>query len=92
MTKRAKARTVVETVPAGAVFWQGSPGIGPWSGDSVYLFYSNADWGSQWHPCSFSHDGEEYNCAEQWMMAEKARIFGDVEAREYHLLEERRST
>jgi ribA/ribD-fused uncharacterized protein len=32
---------------------------------------------SQWWPCVFKHDGIEYNSAEQWMMAEKARVFFD---------------
>ena len=32
---------------------------------------------SQWHPSPFVIDGVTYNCAEQWMMAEKARMFGD---------------
>ena len=34
---------------------------------------------SQWWQCSFEVDGIYYNCAEQYMMAEKARIFGDVD-------------
>ena len=37
-------------------------------------------WGgifSQWHPSSFQIDGVTYNTAEQYMMAEKARMFGD---------------
>lgn len=34
---------------------------------------------SQWWPCRFSVDGVEYNCAEQYMMASKARTFGDSE-------------
>lgn len=34
---------------------------------------------SQWWPCSFQIDGVEYNCAEQFMMAEKARMFNDEE-------------
>ncbi len=34
---------------------------------------------SQWFPCKFSVSGIEYNCAEQYMMAEKARTFGDNE-------------
>ena len=35
---------------------------------------------SQWRPCSFTVDGVEYASAEHWMMAGKARLFGDVEA------------
>lgn len=31
---------------------------------------------SQWWPCTFVVDGVTYNCAEQYMMAEKARLFG----------------
>lgn len=34
---------------------------------------------SQWWPCRFEVDGVEYNCAEQYMMAAKARTFGDGE-------------
>src|SRR6185437_3009011 len=30
---------------------------------------------SQWHPSIFEIDGVIYNCAEQWMMASKARMF-----------------
>lgn len=30
---------------------------------------------SQWWPCQFEIDGVSYNCAEQYMMAEKARAF-----------------
>lgn len=33
---------------------------------------------SQWHPSPFIVDGEAYNCAEQYMMAAKARLFGDT--------------
>ena len=35
---------------------------------------------SQWYLCLFNVDNIYYNCAEQYMMAEKARIFGDEEA------------
>lgn len=36
---------------------------------------------SQWYPCSFRVEGIHYTCAEQFMMAEKARIFGDESTR-----------
>lgn len=32
---------------------------------------------SQWWMCRFQVDGQVYTCAEQYMMAEKARMFGD---------------
>lgn len=32
---------------------------------------------SQWYPCHFIVNGIKYNCAEQYMMSEKARIFHD---------------
>lgn len=32
---------------------------------------------SQWHIGDFELDGQVYNCAEQYMMAEKARVFND---------------
>lgn len=36
---------------------------------------------SQWYPCSFVVDGVTYASAEQFMMAEKARLMGDEETR-----------
>jgi len=33
---------------------------------------------SNWHASPFEIDGVWYNCSEQWMMAEKARIFNDT--------------
>lgn len=36
-------------------------------------------WPSQWAKASFEIDGIAYNCCEQFMMAEKARVFGDLE-------------
>jgi ribA/ribD-fused uncharacterized protein len=35
---------------------------------------------SQWWPSPFTVDGAEYATAEHWMMASKARLFGDTEA------------
>lgn len=32
---------------------------------------------SNFHPARFVIDGEQYSCVEQFMMAEKARMFGD---------------
>ena len=36
---------------------------------------------SQWYPCKFEADGVSYTSAEQYMMAEKAKLFGDEEIR-----------
>ncbi|MFC9925094.1 NADAR family protein [Streptomyces sp. NPDC127190] len=35
---------------------------------------------SQWWPSPFAVDGEHYATAEHWMMAGKARLFGDADA------------
>ena len=45
-----------------------------------FVFFWN-EWPSQWHPAPFTIDGVAYVCAEQFMMAEKARLFGDDETR-----------
>ena len=37
-------------------------------------------WPSQWFKSEFEIDGVRYNCCEQFMMVEKARVFGDEEA------------
>lgn len=34
---------------------------------------------SQWHPCKFVIDNMTFNCAEQWMMYSKAKLFDDNE-------------
>lgn len=34
---------------------------------------------SQWYPCQFTVEGREYHTAEQYMMAQKALLFGDKE-------------
>ena len=46
--------------------------------DGYALFWS--EWPSQWTWSPFTIDDVRYNCAEQWMMAEKARLFKDKEA------------
>ncbi|UGL62728.1 hypothetical protein [Xanthomonas phage FMYAK-P1] len=35
---------------------------------------------SQWYPSPMVIDGVQYGCAEQYMMAQKARVFGDEQA------------
>lgn len=39
-------------------------------------------WPCQWFPSQFEEEGRTYNCTEQYMMAEKAKLFGDEEIRE----------
>ena len=41
-----------------------------------YVFFWSG-WPSQWYPARFAVDGVTYSCTEQYMMAEKARLFGD---------------
>lgn len=43
------------------------------------FFFFHSDWPSQWYQCNFSVNGVKYRCAEQYMMAEKARTFGDTD-------------
>jgi len=45
--------------------------------DGFVLFWHG--WPSQWHPSPFELGGIRYSCCEQYMMAEKARLFGDQE-------------
>ena len=45
--------------------------------DDVVLFWHPPSAFSQWTPSPFTVDVVEYNCAEQFMMASKARLFGD---------------
>jgi len=63
--------------------------------DDFVFFWGHEDRGkgltkvclSQWYQCPFVVEGQYYNCAEQYMMAEKARIFGDEEIRQQILAE-----
>ena len=50
--------------------------------DTMVLFWRTADIYSNWHPSRFVLNGREYANAEQYMMAEKARLFGDTEVAE----------
>lgn len=52
---------------------------------AIHPFYRMQDAFSQWHPCLFSVDNQTYTSTEQWMMAEKARLFQDPEALTYIL-------
>ncbi|HEX6040191.1 NADAR family protein [Longimicrobium sp.] len=52
-------------------FWGHTPKHGGGVGKHVF---------SQWYGAPFSIGGVEYPTAEHWMMAEKARLFGDAEA------------
>lgn len=45
--------------------------------DKYLFFWSDDSCFSQWYPSTFIIDNVEYNCVEQYMMAEKALMFGD---------------
>ena len=51
-----------------------------WTDRFVFFWKPPATFG-QWTPSPFTVDGEHYVCAEQYMMAEKARLFGDEDVR-----------
>jgi ribA/ribD-fused uncharacterized protein len=53
-------------------FWGHRPRPDGRIGDSCF---------SQWWSCAFEVDGQRYTSAEQFMMAEKARLFGDEQSR-----------
>lgn len=46
--------------------------------DRLVLFWKPPGAFSQWTPSPFEVGVIQYNCAEQYMMAEKARLFGDI--------------
>ncbi len=46
------------------------------------FFYRTASPFSQWHPVKFVIEGITFNCAEQYMMYMKAKLFGDEEIAE----------
>lgn len=58
--------------PKYLLFWGHTPAKGKTVGPFVL---------SQWYPAAFSVDGLRYATAEHFMMAEKARLFGDEETR-----------
>ncbi|MER5521428.1 NADAR family protein [Streptomyces sp. NPDC002763] len=76
MAKIGSAEALIRAVRAGARikylhFWGHRPGPdGQLSASCL----------SQWWPSPFVVDGVEYATAEHWMMAGKARLFGDAEA------------
>ena len=51
-----------------------------YSTDNVVLFWHTPSYFSQWSPSSFVVDGVSSSCAEQFMMAEKARLLIDHRA------------
>ncbi|KAK2188003.1 hypothetical protein NP493_147g01038 [Ridgeia piscesae] len=48
--------------------------------EKYVFFWGNSSPFSQWYPCIFTVDGVEYCCAEQYMMHQKALLFGDDES------------
>ena len=50
-------------------------------GEEKFTFFWNGPF-SQWTEAFFEIEGITYNCAEQYMMAEKARLFNDDQALE----------
>ena len=57
-----------------------------YSTDNVVLFWQPPSYFSQWSPSSFVVDRLSYSCAEQFMMAETARLLKDHRAVELIML------
>lgn len=43
----------------------------------MYFFWGKQDWASQWHPSEFTLNNVKYFSCEQYMMAQKAKLFED---------------
>ena len=75
MTELSRAALIAAGVTAETrkfiFFWGHRPRVDGRLGDSVF---------SQWWACRFDEDGHTYTSAEQFMMAGKARLFGDADA------------
>ena len=50
--------------------------------DDFVFFWGPKSPFSNWYMCPFIHGGYEYNCAEQYMMYQKARLFKDFDVAE----------
>ena len=51
------------------------------SPSQIPIFLDHSSVFSQWYPSTFTVDNERYNCAEQYMMSEQAKLFGDTAIR-----------
>ncbi|MFO0726622.1 MAG: NADAR domain-containing protein [Myxococcota bacterium] len=49
------------------------------TGAQYMFFWKTESPFSQWHPADFGYGGQRFVTSEQWMMALKARVFGDQE-------------
>ena len=67
----ALKRAIDAGQPAELLFFWGHTAKGPGAGKHVL---------SQWWPAAFNLDGQSYASAEQYMMVQKAKLFGDEEA------------
>lgn len=56
-------------------------GTDPDTGERFLFFWRTESPFSQWHESRFTHRDETFFTAEQWMMAGKARLFGDETTR-----------
>lgn len=47
--------------------------------ENYVFFWQTSSPFSNWHPAKYTHEGIEFNCSEQGVMYDKAKLFGDDE-------------
>eukprot|EP00752_Nemacystus_decipiens_P018187 g16317.t1 len=79
MPRRGKQKTIQQRDASGhrSARRPGFDGTQEYTSEGLVLFWQPPSVFSQWTPSRFVVEDVTYSCAEQYMMAEKAKLFGD---------------